>query len=134
MRPRASNNVIKHAPHAPPRVNQRNKARSACAPTRQTIPALRKKTLLSERRHQVGDLMFMPKPQTSVWGNSCHSAVASERRHQVGDLMIMPKPQTSVWDNSSHSAVATERSNQVGDLMFMPNPRLQSGVTQAIVQ
>ncbi|MDE6521400.1 MAG: hypothetical protein K2L17_01160 [Muribaculaceae bacterium] len=76
----------------------------------------------------------MPKPQTSVWGNSCHSAVASERRHQVGDLMIMPKPQTSVWDNSSHSAVATERSNQVGDLMFMPNPRLQSGVTQAIVQ
>ena len=32
IRPSESNNVIKHAPHAPSRVQQRNKACSACAP------------------------------------------------------------------------------------------------------
>ncbi|MDE5794325.1 MAG: hypothetical protein K2I08_06365, partial [Muribaculaceae bacterium] len=69
----------------------------------------------SERLNQVGDLMSMLKPQTSVWGFNANSKVASERLNQVGDLMSMQKPQTSVWGFNANSKVASERLNQVGD-------------------
>ena len=33
--------------------------------------------------NQVGDLIFMSKPQTSVWGKLCKYTVASERRFMI---------------------------------------------------
>ncbi|MDE6561499.1 MAG: hypothetical protein K2K75_08975 [Muribaculaceae bacterium] len=37
----------------------------------------------SERPNQVGDLIIMQKPQTSVWGSKNNSSAASERRFMV---------------------------------------------------
>ncbi len=36
-----------------------------------------------QSKYQVGDLMIMLKPQTSVWGNLRENSVASERRFVV---------------------------------------------------
>lgn len=34
----------------------------------------------SKSKHQLGELIVMPKPQTSVWGSAAKNSVASERR------------------------------------------------------
>ncbi len=40
-----------------------------------------------QSKYQVGDLMIMLKPQTSVWGSPNQSTVASERRSMVENFL-----------------------------------------------